>query len=144
MAPPFNVPPTLACHARCGILTGAEREVVALVAQGFSSYDIAQVRGCAKSTVANLLSNAYRKLGVSGRRELGALLRGPTPPMRYPHLTSRELEVLEATRAGLSNKCIAGTLGVALSTVSTTLTRVRRKLSTAAARACGEPASRRR
>src|SRR5688572_12972370 len=57
-----------------GLSTG-ERDVVALAARGLSNQQIAKARNCATRTVANQLANAYRKLGVSGRRELRALLR---------------------------------------------------------------------
>jgi DNA-binding CsgD family transcriptional regulator len=47
-------------------------------------------------------------------------------------LTAREREVLSSIDNGQSNKVIAISLGLTLSTVSTTLTRVRRKLRTSA------------
>jgi DNA-binding CsgD family transcriptional regulator len=53
-------------------LTPAEREVVDRARSGMSNCDIARERGCTPRTVANLLSQAYRKLHLSGRRELRA------------------------------------------------------------------------
>ena len=53
-------------------LTQAERDVVALVLRGLTNAAIAERRHCSPRTVANQLSSAYRKLQVSGRRELWA------------------------------------------------------------------------
>jgi DNA-binding CsgD family transcriptional regulator len=53
-------------------LTEAEGSVVELVLLGLSNDAIATRRRCSSRTVANQLSAAYRKLGVSGRRELRA------------------------------------------------------------------------
>jgi DNA-binding CsgD family transcriptional regulator len=55
-------------------LTGAEREVAALVFDGLSNLEIAGSRDTSPRTVANQLSSIYRKLGVSSRRELVRLL----------------------------------------------------------------------
>lgn len=55
-------------------LTGAERAVVALVARGVPNAAIAVARRTSENTVANQLKNVFRKLGVSGRIELVALL----------------------------------------------------------------------
>ncbi|HEX2733702.1 MAG TPA: helix-turn-helix transcriptional regulator [Polyangiaceae bacterium] len=63
--------PALTRHSA---LTDAERRVVSLVRQGFSNRTIAAQLGCSTRTVGNHLSNAYRKLGLSGRRELNASL----------------------------------------------------------------------
>ncbi|MFZ5893361.1 MAG: helix-turn-helix domain-containing protein [Myxococcota bacterium] len=61
---------------RLATLTPAEREVIALVQQGHSNEAIAKLRRCSVRTVANQLAASYRKLAVSGRRELSAKLRG--------------------------------------------------------------------
>lgn len=55
-------------------LTTAQRDVVALVAEGMSNAEIARVRGSAVATVAKLLEGAYRRLGVHSRTELVARL----------------------------------------------------------------------
>lgn len=55
-------------------LTAAEQEVMRLAASELSNARIAGLRGVAQSTVANQLTQAFRKLGVAGRRELRALL----------------------------------------------------------------------
>src|SRR5262245_7436985 len=56
-------------------LSRSEEEVARLAAQGLSNDAIAARRQCSTHTVANQLASAYRKLGVSGRRELRALLK---------------------------------------------------------------------
>lgn len=58
-----------------GPLTSAERAVVDLAARGLTNAEIAHARRVAKRTVSNQLAMAYRKLGVSGRRELRAWFR---------------------------------------------------------------------
>jgi DNA-binding CsgD family transcriptional regulator len=55
-------------------LSDAERDVVSRALVGASNAQIARARKTAARTVANLLARAYRKLGVSSRRELAAKL----------------------------------------------------------------------
>jgi DNA-binding CsgD family transcriptional regulator len=57
-----------------GSLTASERRVVDLAAQGATNRDIAQALFVTPKTVELHLSNAYRKLGISSRRELAAAL----------------------------------------------------------------------
>ena len=63
---PVAVPPL-------GALSAGERDVVQRALAGASNLEIARGRRCAPRTVANLLARAYRKLGISSRRELVAL-----------------------------------------------------------------------
>jgi len=63
-------------NARLGALTPAERETVRLAADGHTDRDIAVLRGTTAATVSKQITAAYRKLGLSGRRELRALLAG--------------------------------------------------------------------
>lgn len=56
-----------------GGLSAREWEIVGLVAQGFSSAEIARRLYLAPKTVKNHLSNIYSKLGVKGRSEMLAL-----------------------------------------------------------------------
>lgn len=122
-------------------LTRAERETASLAAKGLSNRGIAQHRGTALRTVANQLAAAYRKLRIAGRRELCALCRwaGPQEPSSALQrsdteipieraLTLREQQILTYAEIGHSNKLIAYSLGVSISTVSTLLARARRKL----------------
>ena len=53
-------------------LAPAEREVVRTVLSGFSSDEIAALRGRSVFTINKQIESAYRKLGVSSRGELGA------------------------------------------------------------------------
>lgn len=135
-------------------LTRAERETVTLAAQGLSNQAIAERRGTALRTVANQLAASYRKLQIASRRELSALYRSGglhALSLGFPTLedvfdpgsvfqpaadigrldralTRREQQVLAYAEIGHSNKLIAYSLGVAISTVSTLLARARRKL----------------
>lgn len=59
-------------------LTEAERRVVDLAAGGATNREIAETLFVTRKTVELHLSNAYRKLGVAGRRELAAAVGGPT------------------------------------------------------------------
>ncbi len=61
-------------------LTRAQRDVVALAAEGMSNAEIAVVRGTAVATIAKLLEGAYRRLGVHSRAELVARLPRRTTP----------------------------------------------------------------
>ena len=58
-------------------LTASERRVADLAAEGNSNRDIAQALFVTPKTVEVHLSNTYRKLGISGRRELPAVLVAP-------------------------------------------------------------------
>jgi DNA-binding CsgD family transcriptional regulator len=57
-----------------GSLTASERRVVDLAAGGQSNRDIAQTLYVTPKTVEVHLSNAYRKLGISSRRDLARAL----------------------------------------------------------------------
>jgi DNA-binding CsgD family transcriptional regulator len=55
-------------------LTASERRVAELAAEGRSNKDVAQTLFVTPKTVEVHLSSAYRKLGISSRRELGGVL----------------------------------------------------------------------
>jgi DNA-binding CsgD family transcriptional regulator len=59
-------------------LSGREREVAVLAAEGLSSKDIADRLYLSVRTVNNHLQSAYSKLGVSSRAELAQSLRTPS------------------------------------------------------------------
>src|SRR5687768_12347373 len=61
-------------------LTPAEAASVSLVVRGLSNRSGAQARGVSASTFVNQLSAAYRKLGVTSRRELRARFGHGGPP----------------------------------------------------------------
>jgi len=50
--------------ADLAVLTRAQREVLALVAQGYDNEAIAAMRSCSRSSVANLIVGIYRRLGI--------------------------------------------------------------------------------
>ena len=66
----FATPP----KPRLPSLSPAESAVVRAASAGLTSAEIAAHRGSSVFTVQNQLANAYRKLGVSSRGELVALL----------------------------------------------------------------------
>ena len=55
-------------------LTPSERAVAELAAAGLSNRRIAELRETSLRTVANQLTSAYKKLGLTSRRELSVLL----------------------------------------------------------------------
>jgi len=63
-------------------LTGREREVAELAAQGASSRRIAEDLAISVRTVDNLLSRVYTKLGLGGRTDLAAVLMSRPPKGR--------------------------------------------------------------
>ena len=66
-------------HAAAAVpLSGREREIVMLAAQGMASKDIAERLYLSVRTVNNHLQHAYTKLGVSGRADLAQALGSPS------------------------------------------------------------------
>ena len=64
-------------------LSPAERAVVELLLEDMSYAEVAEVRGVSRSTVSNQVQSAFRKLGVTSRRELAAgVARPPSDPRR--------------------------------------------------------------
>ena len=59
-------------------LTAAEQDVCRMLLDGATDAAIAERRGTSVRTVGNQIQAIYRKLGVSDRLELLALLLGPT------------------------------------------------------------------
>jgi DNA-binding CsgD family transcriptional regulator len=55
-------------------LTASERRVVTLAAEGRTNREVGETLYITPKTVAMHLSNAYRKLGVTSRRELAAAI----------------------------------------------------------------------
>ena len=71
------MPPT--AETVCGRLTPAEREVARLIAAGTSNVEIARRRRSSPRTVANQAATIFRKLGVTSRLGLYALLARGRP-----------------------------------------------------------------
>jgi DNA-binding NarL/FixJ family response regulator len=57
------------------VLTVSEGEIASMALAGMSNEAIADTRHCSVSTIANHLAAVYRKLGISGRGELGRFAR---------------------------------------------------------------------
>jgi len=65
-----GVPPTSTRERERSLLSQREREIVALVAQGFKNKEMAEKMFISEQTVKNHLHNIFDKLGVSDRLEL--------------------------------------------------------------------------
>jgi DNA-binding NarL/FixJ family response regulator len=59
--------PPLTREPKCSALSQREREIVALVAQGFKNKEMAEKMFISEQTVKNHLHNIFEKLGVEGR-----------------------------------------------------------------------------
>jgi DNA-binding NarL/FixJ family response regulator len=68
--PPSNAPQTASRERERSPLSQREREIVALVAQGFKNKEMAEKMFISEQTVKNHLHNIFDKLGVSDRLEL--------------------------------------------------------------------------
>jgi DNA-binding NarL/FixJ family response regulator len=69
-APPMAAPPSVSRERERSPLSQREREIVALVAQGFKNKEMAEKMFISEQTVKNHLHNIFDKLGVSDRLEL--------------------------------------------------------------------------
>src|SRR5579864_6345640 len=69
-APPMMPPPPASRERERSPLSQREREIVALVAQGFKNKEMAEKMFISEQTVKNHLHNIFDKLGVSDRLEL--------------------------------------------------------------------------
>jgi DNA-binding NarL/FixJ family response regulator len=68
--PPSSVPQAATRERERSPLSQREREIVALVAQGFKNKEMAEKMFISEQTVKNHLHNIFDKLGVSDRLEL--------------------------------------------------------------------------
>ena len=68
--PPSGVPSSSSRERERSLLSQREREIVALVAQGFKNKEMAEKMFISEQTVKNHLHNIFDKLGVSDRLEL--------------------------------------------------------------------------
>jgi DNA-binding NarL/FixJ family response regulator len=69
-APAGGTPPSSSRERERSLLSQREREIVALVAQGFKNKEMAEKMFISEQTVKNHLHNIFDKLGVSDRLEL--------------------------------------------------------------------------
>src|ERR1019366_5820269 len=78
-APAGGTPPSSSRERERSLLSQREREIVALVAQGFKNKEMAEKMFISEQTVKNHLHNIFEKLGVSDRLELALhfIARGP-------------------------------------------------------------------
>lgn len=68
-----------AARTGSGALTGSERRIAQLAAEGRTNVEIAALLHLARRTVETHLTNVYRKLGIRRRAELGAALAADSP-----------------------------------------------------------------
>jgi DNA-binding CsgD family transcriptional regulator len=65
-------------------LTATEERVAALAASGQTNRQVAAALFLSPKTVEANLARVYRKLGISSRAELGAVMARPQPPHPLP------------------------------------------------------------
>jgi DNA-binding CsgD family transcriptional regulator len=107
-------------------ITGREREVLALVAEGATTPEIARTLAIAETTVDTLVANVVRRLGVRSRRHAAAMLAvGRQDP---PDLSRDELALVAALAAGASMEDAAAGAGVSLRTAHRRMTALRQRL----------------
>lgn len=91
------------------LLSPREREVLDAAIEGLSARDMARRLSLSEATVRSHLSAIYSKLGVSGRIELLASLKGAVAPKNVP---SREPEIpppgLKSDAAKPTRRVLAG------------------------------------
>ncbi|MER5968877.1 LuxR C-terminal-related transcriptional regulator [Streptomyces sp. NPDC002055] len=75
----FGARPRRTHEAGVQALTDSERRVALLAARGHTNREIADTLFITRRTVENHLTSGFRKLGISGRRELGPLLDAAAP-----------------------------------------------------------------
>ena len=73
----LRMPVTVGCLSG---LTCAEREVAGSLLQGLPQREIARRRGRSLRTIANQVASVYQKVGVSGRTDFVAFMRGGAAP----------------------------------------------------------------
>lgn len=116
----ITVPP------RYAQLTPRQKEIVKLVSEGcYDNNELAREMRISQHTVHNHLGIIYRRLGITGMMQLAlfadCILSQGAPGLNGNHpgkiLTRREIEILPLLAHGMSNKEIAGVLGLHIQTV---------------------------
>jgi DNA-binding NarL/FixJ family response regulator len=106
-------------------LTSREREVALLVADGFTSRQVARALGVSERTVHSHLSAVLSGLGARSRAALPGLVPRPVSVgSELPPLTDRQQQVVALVALGQSNDEVAAALGVTPKTVEKHLTAV--------------------
>lgn len=77
-----------------------EKQVLQLVARGFTNGEIAQALYLAESTIKSHLSSSFRKLGVGSRKEAAAIVLDPENGLNLEILGDVQLPAELATRPG--------------------------------------------
>jgi DNA-binding NarL/FixJ family response regulator len=111
-------------------LTGREREVARLVADGASNRQVARGLRISENTVRAHVSRVLAAFGIATRAELPRAMAelpsyGATPPVPAGSaLTPRQREVAELVAEGLGNAQIADRLGISARTVDKHVTSI--------------------
>jgi DNA-binding NarL/FixJ family response regulator len=126
-------------------LSPRQSEVLALVAGGLRSPEIARELGISRTTVETHTGAAMRKLGTRSRIQAAALVVRPANGGRpAAALTEEQRLVLELVREGRTQREIAAFLGISRRTLDRRLAAARAALdaaTTAEAVLAGEPPS---
>ena len=111
-------------------LTGREREVARLVADGASNRQVARRLRLSENTVRAHVSRVLAAFGVATRAELPRAMAevsaydAPSPACSPAALTARQREVAGLVAEGLGNAQIAGRLGISARTVDKHVTSI--------------------
>ncbi|MFC4485742.1 MULTISPECIES: response regulator transcription factor [Cupriavidus] len=116
-------------------MTTRESQVLALIAQGMSTSDIARYLGVTEFTARKHRTNISAKLDIHSTSQLVAFAtthantapRAPTPLLPPDTLSKREKDVLEKLSLGLTAKEIGRNLSISPRTVSKHLENIRAK-----------------
>jgi DNA-binding NarL/FixJ family response regulator len=109
-------------------LSPRESEVLALVARGLRSPEIARQLGIARTTVETHAGTAMRKLGTRSRIQAAALVSAPGRADGAEVLSDHQRLVLELVGHGYTHREIAALLGISRRTLDRRLAGARAAL----------------